>query len=183
MQRLLTKFVIMKKILFVLAALFMMAPMKTQTAQAQLRIDGNDYYYGDKELSNSELLQFYADQNCQAAYNQFVKGQKIAKTGWAFLGIGGGLGIAGGAILASNVLTNNTTSVKDIAKGPLGTAGLALGLAGTAFELASIPCLVVGYRKQHTSVNVYNAECATARIRPYWTLQSSANGIGLAMKF
>ena len=53
----------MKKILFVLAALFLMAPMMTQTAQAQLRIDGNDYYYGDKELSNSELLQFYADQN------------------------------------------------------------------------------------------------------------------------
>ena len=177
----------MKKILFVLAALFMMAPMMTQTAQAQLRIDGNDYYYGDKELSNSELLQFYADQNCQAAYNQFKQGQQTSKAGWALLGIGGGLGIAGGAILASNALMSNTTSTKDMIKvmftGDLGTAGLVLGLVGTACEIASIPCLVLGYRKQHTSVDVYNAQCTTARVRPYWTLQSSANGIGLAMKF
>ena len=103
----------MKKILFVLAAILLTAPMLTNSAQAQLRIDGNDYYYGDKELSNSELLQFYADQNCQAAYNQYVKGQKMSKAGWALLGIGGGLGIAGGAIGASNVIINNG-STKDM---------------------------------------------------------------------
>ena len=176
----------MKKILFLLAALLLTAPMFTNSAQAQLRIDGNDYYYGDKELSNSELLQFYADQNCQAAYNQFVKGQKSAKAGWALLGIGGGLGIAGGAILASNVILQNG-STKDMFKlmfnGDLGTAGLVIGLVGTACEIASIPCLVLGYRKQHTSVDVYNVECAKAYNRPYWTIQSSADGIGMAMNF
>ena len=176
----------MKKILFLLAALLLTAPMFTNSAQAQLRIDGNDYFYGDKELSNSELLQFYADQNCQAAYNQYVKGQKMSKAGWALLGIGGGLGIAGGAIGASNVIINNG-STKDMFKymfqGDLGTATLVLGIIGTACEIASIPCLVIGYRKQHTSVDVYNVECAKAYNRPYWTIQSSADGIGMAMNF
>lgn len=173
----------MKKLLFVLVAILLAAPMMTNSAQAQLRIDGNTYFYGNKELSNSELLQFYADQNCQAAYNQYVKGQRVSKTGWAFLGIGGALGVAGGAIVASNIITNNYTKVKDMFSGDLGTAGLILGLTGTAFELASIPCLVVGYRKQHTSVDVYNVECAKASLRPTWSLQSSANGLGVAMNF
>ena len=176
----------MKKYLFVLVAILMAAPMLTDGAQAQLRIDGNDYYYGDKELSNSELLQFYADQNCQAAYDQYIKGQKTSTAGWCLLGIGGGLGVVGGAIGASNVLMNNTSSkdiFKDMFKGDLGTAALVLGVVGTACEIASIPCLVLGYRKQHTSVDVYNVECAKASLRPTWSLQSSANGVGVAMNF
>ena len=52
-----------------------------------------------------------------------------------------------------------------------------------AFEIASIPLLVIGYRRMHTSTDVYNVACATAQAQPFWTIQASEQGFGLALNF
>lgn len=58
---------------------------------------------------------------------------------------------------------------------------LAIGAA--ALEIASVPLLAVGYRRMHTSLEVYNVACTTAQVKPYWTIQASDNGLGLALNF
>lgn len=176
----------MKKILVILAAVVLAMPMVAQEAQANaamLHMDGNTYYYGQQKLSNSELLNFYAQQNCQAAYDQFVKARKLTTAGWVFLGIGGALDISAG-VCAGLYLRDGMPATKNPMDSPYYAAMVGLVLGATAFELACIPMLVVGYHKQHSSVDVYNESCAkTASARPYWTLQASENGLGLAFKF
>ena len=58
-----------------------------------------------------------------------------------------------------------------------------LVVGASAFEIASVPLLVVGYHRMHSSADVYNVACATAQTKPYWTIQASDNGLGLALKF
>ena len=51
-------------------------------------------------------------------------------------------------------------------------------------EIASIPCLAVGYAKMHKSVDIYNVLSASrAQCQPYWSIQANHNGIGLALNF
>lgn len=180
----------MKKILVILAAVVLAMPMVAQEAQANaamLHMDGNTYYYGDQKLSNSELLNFYAQQNCQEAYDQFRKARQVTTAGWAFLGIGGALDV--GAIVCAALYIRDRQNGNVPATGnPMDAdtyaAMIGLTLSATAFELACIPMLVVGYHKQHSSVDTYNQSCAKASAaKPYWAIQASENGLGLAFKF
>lgn len=59
----------------------------------------------------------------------------------------------------------------------------ALYYVGAFSIVASIPTISVGYAKMHNSVDVYNVACTTAQVRPYWSIQTSNNGIGLAYNF
>lgn len=173
----------MKKLFILLAACMMAASMMAQEQQVvyvqspQLVRSGNTYYYGSHEVMNKrQMLDWYAQHNCQAAYDEFAKGYKTAKAGWALLGIGLGLDV--GSIVSSVLYITNPTNLtyRNV------TLGLALG--ALAFEIACIPTIAVGYSKMHSSVDVYNVTCSsTAHVRPSWTLQASSNGLGLAMKF
>ena len=184
----------MKKLLsFAIAILLSVNLM----ADNELRCMNNRYYYGSESISQSEMLDWYAQHNCQAAYDQFAKGQKMMKTGWALLGVGVALDIAatGCAIrglttmvcpvrdsetsqkpASEETYTLNTQQKLFISAGVIGTAAFAC-------EVACIPTLVIGYHKMHDSANVYNTMCTTAKAKPYWSVQTSPNGLGLALKF
>ena len=190
----------MKRLFFMLTAVLMTVVATAQeqptvVAQpTQLVCSGNTYFYGGKEVMNkNQMLDWYARHNCQAAYNQFAKGQKLAKAGWVCLGIGAALDL--GSLVSGIIYFTNTYGSSDkkapataspaytFPDDPAYIAAVSLGLGALAFEIACIPTLVVGYHKMHSSVDVYNVSCATANVRPYWTLQASSNGLGLAMKF
>lgn len=160
-------------------------PVTSTEKAALLTRDGNTYYSSNHEvLKKHQMLDWYARHNCQAAYDQFAQGLKLAKAGWACFAIG--LAMDVGSVVSWGIyishLTPQATS-SQILQDPAYIAALSLGVGAFAFEIACIPTLVIGYQKMHRSVDVYNVSCTTAQVRPYWTLQASSNGIGLAMKF
>ena len=189
----------MKRLFFILATVMMTVIASAQEQSAatvqgtKLACSGNTYYYGAQEVMDQrQMLDWYARHNCQAAYDQFAKGQKLAKAGWVCLGIGAALdlgSLVSGIVYIANAYGENSKKAPAKASAykwpddPAFTAAICLGLGALPFEIACIPTLVVGYHKMHSSVDVYNVSCTTASIRPYWALQASSNGLGLAMKF
>lgn len=140
----------------------------TNTSISLIR-SGNTYLYGDLVMNNNSLEDWLEEQNCPAAYHQFKAGRITANAGWAFMIVGLMMDLSGTIIAV---------------KAPRTNAGYILVGIGGAFELACIPTLIVGYSKMHSSADIYNVSCSkTTAIRPYWAVQASSNGIGLAYHF
>ena len=186
----------MRKVFILLTAAILTVGAMAQSERV-VCID-NTYYCGKKALNQDQILEWYAQHNCQAAYDQFVQGQKLAKAGWICLGIGAGLDLGATACTCAYLIQNNTnnysksparanagssSAFSNISESPLLIAVVALSVGAAAFEIACVPTLVVGYHKMHTSADVYNIMNSTAQARPYWTLQASSNGLGLAYNF
>ena len=130
---------------------------------------GNTYYYDNLVMNKQATLEWLETQECYSAASQFNSGYKIANTGWVLMATGLVLDLGGFILLGL--------------RGPA-RAGTIMSVAGSLLEIACIPTIAVGYSKMHQSVNVYNVTCnKTTIVKPYWTLQASENGIGLAYKF
>ena len=54
--------------------------------------------------------------------------------------------------------------------------------AGSGLFVASIPCIVVGTVKRNNSYELYNQTCARQTALEFG-IQTSQNGVGIAMKF
>lgn len=134
--------------------------------------DGNTYIYGDSIMNKNKFQEWLKEKDCPAAYQQFKSGHKAATGGWFLMVVGLGLDI-GSIIFTATNKTGKTSS-----------PAIVLGVLGGAFEIVCIPALAVGYSKMHRSVDTYNASCKkTASVKPYWAVQASNNGIGLAYHF
>lgn len=131
---------------------------------------GNTYYYNDAVMNKQATLEWLYTQNCPAAYAQFQYGRNLAVGGWLMMALGLGLDFGGIVMyLASESLR--------------GGARLSM-IIGGALEIACIPTIAVGYSKMHQTVNVYNVSCRNiAEVKPYWSLQASNNGLGIAYNF
>ena len=142
-----------------------------QNSSIMLTRSGNTYYYGNRVMNKDSMLEWLETQNCSAAYTQFRKGLKIANVGWCLMVTGIAADIIGAVLIGTS-------------KGERSIPGITLSCVGGALEIACIPTIAVGYSKMHQIVNVYNISCGTtAQVRPYWSLQASNNGIGLAYNF
>ena len=182
----------MKRLFIILASvtLTMSAVAQEVMQSPRLTCIGNTYYYGKNAMNQRQMLDWYAQQNCQAAYDQFAKGRKLAIAGWSCLGVGAALDLTAGACYLTMVGINS--SKKSYAKSPRRIISYSsnepilftlIAMGATAFEIASVPLLVIGYNRMHTSADVYNVACATAQTQPYWTIQASEQGLGLALNF
>lgn len=157
---------------------------KSLTRVGTLTRVGNKYYAGNQEMNKRQTLDFLAQKNCQAAYQEFRKGYGTATAGWVMLGVGLALdfGYVACVCVSAVELAKDTPNEKKAAN--IATAGLAMGLTGAVLELASIPTLIVGYTKMHRAADVYNLDCTkSTAYNPYWAVQASDNGIGLALHF
>ena len=157
-------------------------------AQEVLHRFDNTYYCGQQPIKQSEMLEWYAQHNCQVAYDHFAKGQKMSKAGWALFGIGLGLEGCSMGCIFRNKTTLDSSQAPARARAlnyhqKLFISGIILGSAAAACEIACIPTLIVGYHKMHRSVDLYNVLCNTADAKPYWAIQADENGIGLAFHF
>jgi len=140
------------------------------SASIMLTRVGNTYYYDTKAMNKQATLEWLEGQNCPAAYQHFLSGMKTASAGWVLMATGSMFDLLG-TILNFQRKTN------------LAIGFVMMGIGG-ALELACIPTIAVGYSKMHETVNVYNISCGkTAEIKPYWSVQASDNGIGVAYNF
>lgn len=140
-----------------------------QNNSIMLTRSGNTYIYGNQVMNKQGTLEWLKNQNCPVAYEQFSSGLHTANVGWFMLAVGLGVDLAGTIVLARN--------------GNRVAGGVLVGV-GCALEIACIPTIIVGYSKMHQTVDVYNATCsATAQAKPYWAIQVSNSGLGIAYKF
>ena len=166
----------MKKFFFLFAAILMAANLIAQEQTPILECHGNTYFYGREAMTQRQMLDWYAQHNCQAAYLQFEQGQKMANAGWACLGVSAACHVGLWACLGIAMYGE-----ADFEKLMWASYGLAAGHA--AFGAACIPLLIVGHHKMHGSVDRYNVSCSMAKAQPYWSVQASNNGLGLALNF
>lgn len=141
------------------------------------------YYLGDMRMNEEEFYTFLKN-NCPAAWESKLKGDKLWGLGWGLF--------TGGMIVEFALgvpLLACGAAYGDQALAVGGTVGAVFGsLAVTA----SIPCIVVGAIKRNTPEKVYNEKCSSSRLSaamPRRTaditfgLQAGGNGVGLAMNF
>lgn len=129
---------------------------------------GNTYYYQNEVMDKQTYLRFLK-QNCSLAYTEANKGLNMANVGWGLFAVGLGLDLG--------------VTIGLLAQGGTSPIVSVFSWIGSCCEIASIPILAVGYAKMHKSVDIYNMQCTTARNQPYWSIQTSQNGIGLALNF
>ena len=159
-------------------------------ARPELTRAGNTYYInGKEEIKGQKVLEFYAQQNCQAAYDQYKRGRQCYIAGWSLFGGGAALTVAGlGCIIGGVAKTIDSAVGGNVTiYDQLMTAGGVLIGVGVVSQIVCAPLIVVGKKKMHLSAETYNASCRYSQMRmqpqPYWSLQTSANGVGFAFNF
>jgi hypothetical protein len=132
--------------------------------------DGDTYIMGNQRMNEDQYFE-YIKQNCQQAWNSYQTGCKLWNNGWTFFGLGTGFLLSGSIFYGMQAGT------------AFSITGAVFMTVGSAFEVASVPCLIVGGIKKYNSHNVYNEECARQTTKVEFGIQTSQNGLGLAMKF
>jgi len=144
----------------------------------------NYYLLGDQQMDEAQYVEFIK-ANCAAAYEAYEKANNLRQTGFKLLGSGIGISAGGVTVLAlggilSGVLGSNVPMI------PCGIIGGVFTGVGGGLLIGSIPCLVIGSVKKNNSYEVYNENCSlsvpsTAKLE--FNLQSSQDGLGIAMRF
>lgn len=151
---------------------------------------GQMYYYG-QSVMDQKAYTLFLQQKCPAAYQQFRRGYNTSIAGWVLLSAGVGLTVGSTAAMIVDRY-NELKRREEIRKNDPNAfyeshfpfVGMLILGVGVGLEIASIPTLCVGYSRMHNSVDVFNANCAAKMtVRPYWSLNASGNGIGLAYNF
>ena len=171
-------------------------------ANPELTRAGNTYYIGGKEpIKGKQVLEFYAKHNCQAAYEQFKTGRNCTIAGWTLLGTGAGMTIIGLGCIIGGVVNTVGGAFSEIGGAMSGQEGSGMGRMnsgkstviaggvlvgiGAAAQIACGPLIIVGKKKTRLAMETYNASCryTQARPQPYWSIQTSNNGLGFALNF
>lgn len=139
------------------------------------------YSYGGHQMDEKQFVQFLYRNNTKI-YADYVKSKKQISAGWWTMGAGlvSTIVIGVGCLCASDYINGEEASAA-------GWTFLGVGIAAT---IASIPIVSVGYAKKkkvayslNNGLYVANNYSATNKPVVNLSVQSSQNGIGLALKF
>ena len=141
------------------------------------------YSYGGSQMDEKQFVQFLYRNNTKI-YADYVKSKKLISAGWWTMGAGvvSMIGIGVGCLMegVGSYYYNGSAAA----------AGISFMTIGGAAIASSIPILGVGYKKKKNvaySLNndLYVANNPSATNKPVVNLsvQSSQNGIGLALNF
>lgn len=136
------------------------------------RVNNNEYKIGGQWVTRKEYYKFINNRDCVPAYQQFQSGKKCAIAGWSTLGAGVLFVFIGGMCFISPNFSGEI-------------AGCLLSPIGAGLALAGIPLVSVGYYRMNNAYKQYNHHCAPNKGMAQMTLklQSSSNGLGLALNF
>lgn len=140
----------------------------SKSTQKQLGV--KEYTYGSVQMDEQELKEFLYKNNTQA-YADYMKGSKMLTTGWWLLGSGLGA-IVGGCCIGA----------------PIGGGGgaamiISFSVIGAAAVATSVPIVIIGKKKQNNSFDFNNYSLEPNKPKLSLNLQTSQNGIGLALNF
>lgn len=121
---------------------------------------------------------------CAEAWEKYHKGDVLWKTGWGLFGVGGAMGIAGGVtgFITGFYGSAYPPEMRDPKASIAPLTGYAIMGIGCGLFVASIPCIVVGQVQRKKALEEYNGKCSDQTPLTF-SIQSSANGLGLAMQF
>ena len=145
-----------------------------------LRI-GNSYIV-NQNVMNSRAYMGYLQNTSPEVYGRFKSGYVTAMTGWGLFAAGPILTLCIGLpvwLSGDPCFDDHYDSHKVALHAGFGIGFITVGMG--AF-VSGITCLGVGYGRMHRSADIYNFHCAN-KPTTYWSLQSSANGLGLALHF
>ena len=169
----------MKKILFLMTMLAIATTaVKAQTGVTNrgnallLQPAGSYIYFGNQIMNKKDCAEFLATCN-QEAYKQFQSGFKCAHAGWWTLGAGLTVDLLGSILIAYAPDNNNDAMF---------WSGASCIVAGGLAILAAIPTIYIGHARMNRGIDTFNAAQVSAA-QPYWSIQGSRNGIGLALNF
>ena len=142
------------------------------------------------QVRRKAAMTTYFDNNCSPETCadikiNYKKANTLWKTGWGLFGAGMGLTLGGGLLWVS---TSNWGGVdprlRSASLDAMSLAGFWIMIAGSGITLASIPCLAVGQVRRKAAMNMYNERgCLSEQPLVQFSLQTSSNGLGLAMHF
>ncbi len=128
------------------------------------------YSYGDTQMDEKQFVQFLYKNNSRA-YVDYMKGKKLVNDGWWTFGTGFSAFILGCGLLPVEFIS-----------------AITLISLGSTTTVASIPILSVGYAKKNRAYDLRNYSYTanysmTNQPAVSLSVQSSQNGIGLALNF
>lgn len=142
--------------------------------------DDNDVYtVGSLRMSEDQYVDFIR-QNCKEAYDYYDSGVSLWNAGWKLFGMGIGLTLGGVVWYCVGMYC---FSPYDAAWKALVYGGCVLMGVGGLAATGSVPCLIVGGIRKNNSHEIYNESCARQTSEVTFGLQSSRNGLGLAINF
>ena len=141
------------------------------------------------QVRRKEALKIYKEWNCSPETCEDIKinykqADTLWKTGWGLFGAGCGLAIFGGVFghHFAQCQDHLPPEDRDPNKTAAAVAGTAIMGIGCGVFGISVPCLIVGQVRRKASCDLYNQQCADQTPLTF-SLQSSSNGLGLAMQF
>lgn len=146
-------------------------------------------YIANGEIMNKRAFMGFLKSRDAIAYKQFRTGYNLSLAGWVLLACGGvtmtvglcGLGLNFGMLMVGFHLLEATGEDKDI-ENKTETFSWIL-LTGMATTVASVVCLGTGYGIMHNTPKIYNGNITKRKPVVTFNLQSSRDGLGIAMRF
>ena len=121
---------------------------------------------------------------CMEAWQNYHKADVLWKTGWGLFGSGMGLVLGGGIFAMCNMYTPEPEPlIENNPRVSASNIGFYTMIVGGGITLASIPCLAVGQVRRKAASKLYNEKCGSDQPVLSFSLQTSSNGLGLAMQF
>lgn len=149
------------------------------------RIKGQ--YYLDGDPVNRKEVRKFLENNSPEAWKRYRTGNALMITGISLLGAGAACFCAGTAIFSVDAMANALLVLPSMFSGDyseMRNVGPALGimLGGGLLIAGSVPCMTVGIIYKTRAHEIYNRNCAK-QPQIELSLQTSTNGLGLALKF
>lgn len=130
-----------------------------------------EFSYGSKQMDKKEYADFLK-RNCPPAYLTYTRGKQAVIAGWVLFGAGCAFVVIGGGLMVNG---------DDVVH----ASGFGICIAGAGMAGASFILLPIGYTyRNKKSVDVFNNQCTRKRTTACtFNLQSSSNGLGVALRF
>ena len=137
-------------------------------------------YYLDDNLITTKEYKDFLKNNSPEAWQRYKSGTALWATGWSLLGVSTVASYTGIILF---LMDGQKYLAEGGERGPGMKIGAGLVAGAGALAIAGIPCVIVGGKKKFTAHELYTENCAKQQNALTLSVQTSQNGLGLALNF